>query len=101
MSVVCEEFGCTPDIAMRQDLVVVRRILDYRAAMMAKEKFNDKDKGAAFDFFHAHPRLLEVLTLMSRAQRGLPLHVGDAAKEGASIAQAHIGEIDEEIEDAG
>ena len=96
---VCEEFGCTPDVAARQDLVLVRRILDYRAATVAREKFNEKDKGAAFEYLQAHPRLLEVLALMSRAQRGLPLHAGDAEREGGAIAQAHIGEM--EAEDAG
>ena len=95
MSVVCEEFGCTPDIAVRQNLVLVRRILDYRAATMARDKFNEKDKGAAFDFLQAHPRLLEVLSLMSRAQQGLPLH-GGSEREGATVAQAHMGEMEGE-----
>ena len=96
---VCEEFGCTPDIAVRQDLVLVRRILDYRAAMLAREKFNEKDKGAAFAYLQEHPRLLEVLALMSRAQRGEPLHGTGAEREGATIAEAHIGEMEDE--DAG
>ena len=40
ISIVCEAFGCTPDVAMRQDLALVRRILDYRMIESAKGQHN-------------------------------------------------------------
>jgi hypothetical protein len=37
--VVCEAFGCTPDVAERQDWHVVNSILRYRAAKAAHHAF--------------------------------------------------------------
>ena len=90
MSEICEAFSCTPDIALRQDLALVSAILDYRAACMARDAFNDPKEG--FKTFEAHPELLKTLARMGRAQRGLPLDAPDMEREGMRIAKAQAGE---------
>tara|TARA_Y100000310_G_scaffold284469_1_gene307248 strand:+ start:659 stop:862 length:204 start_codon:yes stop_codon:yes gene_type:complete len=40
ISVVCEAFNCTPDVAMTQDMALVRRILDVRMMEAAKAQHN-------------------------------------------------------------
>ena len=40
ISVVCEAFNCTPDLAVKQDMVLVREILDTRLAETAKAQHN-------------------------------------------------------------
>jgi len=41
LSVVCEAFNCTPDVAMRQDMVLVARILEARMLDNAKTQHNE------------------------------------------------------------
>tara|TARA_R110000765_G_C18766000_1_gene589527 strand:+ start:416 stop:634 length:219 start_codon:yes stop_codon:yes gene_type:complete len=40
ISIVCETFNCTPDVALKQDWNLVRQILDYRLAESSKRTFN-------------------------------------------------------------
>tara|TARA_R110000824_G_scaffold126285_5_gene285819 strand:+ start:3186 stop:3392 length:207 start_codon:yes stop_codon:yes gene_type:complete len=40
VSIVCESFGCTPDVALKQDWNLIRQILDYRMAENSKVAFN-------------------------------------------------------------
>ena len=40
ISVVCEAFHCTPDIAVKQDMTLVRKILDVRMIEGAKAQHN-------------------------------------------------------------
>jgi hypothetical protein len=42
LSIVCDAFGCTPDVARRQDWDDVKSILDYRLAVAAKDQHNRK-----------------------------------------------------------
>ena len=37
---VCESFHCTPDVAMRQDMALVSRILDARTLESARDQHN-------------------------------------------------------------
>ena len=37
LSVVCEEFHCPPDVALRQPWGLVKAVLDYRAMSSAKD----------------------------------------------------------------
>jgi hypothetical protein len=41
ISNVCEAFTCTPDVAVEQDMAMVRRILDYRLLAAAKSQHNE------------------------------------------------------------
>lgn len=87
MSAVCEAFACTPAEALAQDWGLVQAILDYRAALAARDAFNHKDKAQGFEVLTRNPRLLEVLAMMSRAQRGESLTRNlDARREGAAVA---------------
>ena len=40
VSIVCEAFGCPPDVALRQDWRLVKGILEYRLAESAKRQHN-------------------------------------------------------------
>ena len=40
ISIVCETFKCTPDVALKQDWNLVKQILDYRLAESSKRTFN-------------------------------------------------------------
>tara|TARA_R100000664_G_scaffold17192_1_gene26123 strand:+ start:8436 stop:8660 length:225 start_codon:yes stop_codon:yes gene_type:complete len=40
ISIVCETFTCTPDIALKQNWKLVKSIMDYRLAEQAKQTFN-------------------------------------------------------------
>lgn len=72
-------------------------ILDYRAAVAARDAFNAKDKKRAFETLSENPQLLEMLSKMHRAQIGLPLNVPDkqARQEGTRVAEAHRAAEDE------
>ena len=72
-------------------------ILDYRAAVQAKEIFNGPDKAKAFEQLKQHPRLLEVLAKMRRAQDGRPLAGPRLSEEGAAIAKQYR-DVEEEGE---
>lgn len=89
MSVVCAEFGCTPTEALGQPWSLVEAVLDYRTAERAKELFNAKDKKVAFEELSAKPYLLEVLAMMTRAQRGMPLEGPHLRREGLAVAEAN------------
>jgi hypothetical protein len=95
LSVVCESFGCTPAEAEAQDWPTVQAILDYRAALAAREAFNHADKRAGFEYLRAHPNLIEILALMSRAQQGRPLS-GATEREGLAVAQHYRTTADED-----
>ncbi len=43
VSEVCSAFGCTPREAERQDIQMVRAVLDYRNAKAAVEMFNSQE----------------------------------------------------------
>ncbi len=66
-------------------------ILDYRAAIQAKDTFNKPDKRRAFEDLKDHPYLLRILTQMQRAQSGDSLLVSrkDAEAEGMAVADAN------------
>lgn len=66
MSVVCDTFGCTPDVARRLDWRDVRAILDYRNAQAAIDLFNQGGKGLAE--LQRHPHLGQLLVDLHRAQ---------------------------------
>lgn len=101
MSEVCEAFGCPPDVAERQNYGLVSAILDYRAAMRAREVFNQPNKRQAFDQLRANPRLLEILALMRRAQAGQSLDgVSGLAREGEDVARSYRSAQDEADGDA-
>ena len=99
MSAVCESFHCTPEEANRQDWPTVRAVLDYRAAEMAVELFNSKDKAAAFDALRSNPQLTEVLAKMTRAQQGVALEGGDAQRDAMATAEAYRVEPPEDEDD--
>ena len=40
ISIICDMFGCTPDVAIKQNYKTVRAIMDYKMAEQAKEVFN-------------------------------------------------------------
>jgi len=40
IGVICEAFNCTPDVAMVQDIALVRRILEARMLEQAKDQHN-------------------------------------------------------------
>ncbi len=44
ISVVCETFNCTPDVAIKQDMTLVRKILDVRVLEAAKAQHNSDVK---------------------------------------------------------
>jgi hypothetical protein len=41
ISIICEAFSCTPDVAMQQNPQMVREVLEYRMAEATVEQFND------------------------------------------------------------
>ncbi len=83
-------------MALRQDVTLVTAILDYRTAQRAKELFNSPDKKAAFEQLSANPRLLEMLAMMSRAQRGQPLEGPQLDREGMVVASQYRSEDGDE-----
>lgn len=100
MSAVCEAFGCPPSVAEEQDLTTVQAVLDYRMARAARDTFNQPDRARAFEALQANPELLRMLSMMHRAQSGLPLEGSDMEDEGLAVAGAHrTGSRDEEDED--
>lgn len=64
-------FGCTPDVAERQDWTLVQQIIDYRNARTAIDLFNRGREGA--EQLAEHPSLMELLREMWRAQSGKPI----------------------------
>ena len=67
MSDVCELFGCTPREALRQNLNLVNRIADYRAAKLAVEAMNGGEAGAKR--LVETPALGNMLAELMRAQQ--------------------------------
>ena len=68
MSVVCEAFGCVPDVAERQSRQLVTAIIDYRNARYAIELMNGGADGA--QKLGQHRELMDLLLEMKRAQLG-------------------------------
>jgi hypothetical protein len=67
---------------MQQDYTLVQGILDYRAAKLAVDLFDEKD---GVDRLHQNPGLLTVLAMMQRAQDGRELYGGDMVAEGKQV----------------
>lgn len=93
ISEICEAFGCLPDEAERQDPKLVRRILTYRNAKLAKEWLNDTKGGR--DRLQAHPHLIALVSEMLKAQGVLdapdPLFQLEAAEEAADEPLPTLG----------
>lgn len=68
-------------MAVRQDAATVRAILDYRAAVAARDAWQDRERG--MQAFEQQPRLLEVLRRLYAAQ-GTPLPEPPGEGEGAA-----------------
>jgi hypothetical protein len=49
ISVICREFSCTPDVALRQDPRLVRAILDYRRLAAFEAGGDDPDRVIDYD----------------------------------------------------
>ena len=75
VSVICEEFGCTPQEAEQQDPNLVHAIFEYRTAKAAIQLFNSGRKGVAA--MQASPALQELLLELHRAQTGTMLSDSD------------------------
>mgnify|MGYP001616194586 CR=1 FL=1 len=71
---MCVAFGCTPDVALRQDWALVQAILDYRTAKAAIDLFNGGKEGA--EELLKQPHLGAILVAMHRAQVGEDVTVG-------------------------
>lgn len=41
ISIICDEFHCTPDVALKLDVQLVLNIIEYRRAMEAKQMHNE------------------------------------------------------------
>ena len=63
---VCEAFGCPPDVAERQDWALVTAVLEYRAAKAAIDLFNAGSRGVAE--LQKQPGLVALLLEINRAQ---------------------------------
>ena len=61
ISIICEAFSCTPDIALQQNPQIVREVLEYRMAQATVEQFND-------DASKMTPEMVE---MMKRLQESL------------------------------
>jgi hypothetical protein len=85
VSVICEAFGCTPAEALRQDWHLVEAVLDYRAARAAIDVMNGPEASRSFETLKRNPRLVEVLSMMARAQRGLPLQARSEDHEATGL----------------
>lgn len=92
-------FGCTPDVAVQLDWPLVSRVLEYRTAVAARDAFNDKDRGRGFERLQSDPAYLRILSMMHRAQVGLPLHGGDHEADGMEVALQHRTVVDDDSED--
>lgn len=100
MSDVCELFGCTPDIAIRQDLSLVEAIADYRAARAARDAMNHQDRKRGFEILRDNPGLMRVMAYMARAQQGKPLDAPALEQEGMGVAEANRA-VPEDDDDGG
>jgi hypothetical protein len=49
ISVICREFNCTPDVAIRQDPALVRAILDYRRLEAFEAGGDDPERVIDYD----------------------------------------------------
>lgn len=86
ISKICDEFGCTPDVALRQDALVVEQVMTYRRARDAIRLFNAGKDGA--DELARHPELLDLLLDLSRAQAGWPTMTLEQAMDGLVATRA-------------
>ena len=76
---ICTAFNCSPDVAARQDLVLVQGILDYRNAKQAIGLMNQGATG--FDELSKQPHLTDLLLRMVRAQGAGMATIGDIAEQ--------------------
>jgi hypothetical protein len=84
-------FGCTPDVAERQDLTLVIGVLNYRSAKHAIELMGQGSRG--FDELTKHPELGGLLMRMLRAQDLQVETPGDAV---AAVAEQLNVDAEEE-----
>jgi len=80
ISIVCEAFGCTPDVAEKQDWSLVQAILDYRNAKVPLELMQQGEAGAKA--MAAHPDVMNPIGELYRAQdlraaKNVPPDAGD------------------------
>lgn len=68
MSAICQVFDCPPSVALEQDHMMVKRVLEWRMATRAIELFNAGEDGKRE--LASNPGLLRVLNLMRDAQAG-------------------------------
>ncbi len=86
ISTICDEFTCTPDVAIRQDALLVEQIMTYRRARDAIRLFNAGKDGA--EQLAQHPELLDLLLDLSRAQAGWPSMTLEQAMDGLAATRA-------------
>lgn len=86
VSAVCEEFGCTPEEAIRQDARLVEQVVTYRRARDAIRLFNAGKDGA--EQLAQHPELLDLLLDLSRAQADWPTMTREQALDGLAATRA-------------
>lgn len=67
ISAICSTFGCTPDVAERQDWQLCQAVIDYRNAQAAIDLFNRGSQGR--DTLMQHPHLADMLLELTRAQQ--------------------------------
>ena len=83
ISVACREFGGWPSDALREDMGIVERVLEYRAAEQAVELMNEGGDGAKRLGENAYQ--MAILRDMMRAQ-GQSVGVGSLAALVAAAA---------------
>ena len=85
----CREFGGWPSQALGEDMGLLERVLEYRAAEQAVELMNQGGDGAKQLGENAH--MMAVLRDMLRAQ-GQPVGIGSVqALVNAAAAKRHDG----------
>ena len=85
MSAICDAFRCPPDVAVRQDWTLVRRIMDYRNAGVAVELFNAG--GKAWGQMQKHPELGDLMLEMLSAQTGQAVTEADLERSMQAMVE--------------
>jgi hypothetical protein len=68
---VCEQFGCVPDVAERQDPLLIQGIIEARTIERAIEAANDTKQGG--EWFVKNPSALPLLLEAMSAQLGMTI----------------------------
>lgn len=90
-------FGCTPDVARRQDMRDIAEISDYRNARAAAELWREGAKGVPK--LMERPRMAEVLVEMRRAMALMDEgHAGEYTVEHLYEAMRAMPDPDDEDE---